>query len=143
MNLLPADEKRIRKQFDSFAKKVLRGEANKYLRDIAARTKHEITFSDLTRADMDKLSAVDEYTNGNAHFNVNGNEITVRGELLVMALKTLPIQNREVILMAYFLEMSDSKIAAMLKNNRKTIYRYRISGLDMLRSLLAEDFENG
>ena len=142
MNLSPAEKMRIRKQFDCFVKMVLRGEARSYIREIVARSKHEITFSDLNADELENILAVDEYEQDYTHFNVEENDITVRDDLLAEALSALPNQNREVILLAYFLEMGDAEIAAMLKNNRKTVYRHRITGLDMLKSLMKEEAES-
>ena len=142
MNLSPTEEKRIRKQFDCYVKKVLRGEANSYLKEIAARAKREINFSELPDAELEKLLAIDDHQNDDEHYNVNGFDIAVQNYLLIEALNALPDCNRNAILLAYFLEMSDSEIAAVLKNNRKTIYHNRINGFEMLKKILKEEPEN-
>ncbi|MDR1892605.1 MAG: sigma-70 family RNA polymerase sigma factor [Oscillospiraceae bacterium] len=142
MSLSPADKKRIRQQFDSLAKKVLSGEANSYKKEITTRAKREITFSDLSEAELDKLLTVDEYSIDTTHYNVNGFDIAVRDDLLAEALNALPDHKREIILMAYFLDMSDAEIAALFQNNRKTIYKHRMTGLDLLKNLMKEESPN-
>ena len=141
MKFLPADKRRNQMQFDSFAKKILRGEASHYLREIAIRSKHEINFSDLSDAEFDRLLTVDEYATDATHYNIQGLDIAVRNDLLAEALDALPEHRRNVILLAFFMEMSYIEIAAFLNNNRKTIYRHRVNALDQLKILMKEDNE--
>jgi len=142
MSLSPADKKRIQQQFDCFAKKVLRGEASSYIKEVAARSSREINFSDLPENEMDKLLTVDEYSTDATHYNVNGFDIAVRDDLLSEALDALPDRKREIILLAYFMDMSDTEIAALFRNNRKTIYKRRTTGLDLLKNLMKEESNN-
>ena len=142
MNLSAADKKRIQQQFDCFTKKVLRGEASSYIKEVVARAKREISFSDLSEIELDKLLTVDEYSTDATHYNVNGFDIAVRDDLLAEALNALPDRKREIILLAYFMEMSDAEIAALFQNNRKTIYKHRMTGLDLLKNLMKEESPN-
>ena len=139
MNLSPADKQRIQQQFDSFSKKVLRGEANSYIKEVAARSKREVIFSELTESELDKLWTVDEYATDTTHYTVNGFDIAVRDDLLAEALNALPDRKREVILLFYFLDMSDIEIAELFRNDRKTIYRHRTSELDLLKNMIKEE----
>ena len=139
MNLLPADKLRIQQQFDSFSKKVLRGEADSYIKEIVARSKCEVIFSELTESELDKLWTVDEYATDATHYNVNGFDIAVRDDLLAEALNALPDRKREIILLFYFLDMSDIEIAELFRKDRKTIYRHRTSGLDLLKNMMKEE----
>jgi len=142
MTLTNEDKKRIRQQFDCFTKKVLRGEAITYSKEVAARAKREISFSDLPESELDKLLTVDEYSTDATHYNVNGFDIAVRDDLLAEALNALPDRKRNIILMAYFLNMSDAEIAALFQNNRKTIYKHRMTGLDLMKNLMKEESDN-
>ena len=105
------------------------------------RAKHEINFSDLTESEMDKLWTVDDYEIDTMHYSVNGFDVTVSNDLLIEALNTLPDRNRDIILLAYFLDMSDAEIAKLLQNNRKTIYRHRMTALDLLTKFM-KDIKN-
>ena len=50
----------------------------------------------------------------------------------------LPDKKREILLLFYFMDMSDSEIADLLKLNRSTVYRHRTSGLQsIVRALKA------
>ncbi|GAY78730.1 hypothetical protein NBRC111894_4284 [Sporolactobacillus inulinus] len=55
------------------------------------------------------------------------------------ALDTLSKRKRDIILMFYFLEMSDAEIAKELSVNRSTVYRNRHSALEMFKTLLEDE----
>ena len=55
--------------------------------------------------------------------------------MLSEALRELPDKKREILLLFYFMDMSDSEIADLLKLNRSTVYRHRTSGLALIKSL--------
>ena len=56
------------------------------------------------------------------------------------ALRELPDKKREILLLFYFMDMSDSEIADLLKLNRSTVYRHRTSGLALIKKFM-EEFE--
>ena len=62
-------------------------------------------------------------------FTLNGLSVGVENDLLSEALRELPDKKREILLLFYFMDMSDSEIADLLKLNRSTVYRHRTSGL--------------
>ena len=55
-------------------------------------------------------------------------------EELAEALKQLPEQNRNIVLMFFFLDMSDSEIGEKLNINRSTSYRHRRNSLEEIRN---------
>ena len=55
-------------------------------------------------------------------------------------LRELPDKKREILLLFYFMDMSDSEIADLLKLNRSTVYRHRTSGLALIKKFM-EEFE--
>ncbi|WP_136042339.1 RNA polymerase sigma factor, partial [Streptococcus pyogenes] len=54
--------------------------------------------------------------------------------------RELPDKKREILLLFYFMDMSDSEIADLLKLNRSTVYRHRTSGLALIKKFM-EEFE--
>ena len=52
---------RIRKQFDSFCKTILKNEMIDYERARSYRLKHEVSFSELTEGELEQLKTDDEY----------------------------------------------------------------------------------
>lgn len=67
-------------------------------------------------------------------------EYGVENDLLSEALRELPDKKREILLLFYFMDMSDSEIADLLKLNRSTVYRHRTSGLALIKKFM-EEFE--
>ncbi|HDF4426739.1 TPA: RNA polymerase sigma factor [Staphylococcus aureus] len=57
-----------------------------------------------------------------------------------IAKRELPDKKREILLLFYFMDMSDSEIADLLKLNRSTVYRHRTSGLALIKKFM-EEFE--
>ena len=48
------------------------------------------------------------------------------------------MKKRNIILLHYFMDMSDVEIAELLNLNRSTVYRHRISGLAMIKEFMKE-----
>ena len=71
-----------------------------------------------------------------------GTEIRVLDEELAEALKQLPEQSRNIVLMFFFLDMSDSEIGEKLNINRSTSYRHRRNSLEEIRKQLKEKKTN-
>lgn len=102
------DELTVRHQFDRLCRLSLDGEAANYYRHMEYRRSHEVNFSELPEQELNSISMMDEYNLDSSHFQVLGYDIEVRDALLVEALQTLTERKRDVILLSYFLEMSDA-----------------------------------
>lgn len=72
MELTPSQKKTVRHQFDSFCRKVLREEARNYLRDLMRRAAHEVSLSELSEEQMERLYVPDKYPSEAIHFDVQG-----------------------------------------------------------------------
>ena len=94
--------------------KVLRGEALNYLDELERQRKREVNFSEILQKDLETLYCCDDYDMAE-NFTVMGRQVPVRDEWICKALKKLPIKKREIILMLYFLDMTEKEIAACLK----------------------------
>ena len=68
-------------------------------------------------------------------FNVMGNDILVRDEKIAEALNSLPENRRDIILLAYFLDMNDREIAERLNLICSTVQYRRTSTLRKLKKL--------
>ena len=102
------------------------------------RRKHEIMFSELSETELNKLTMVDEYSIDSRWFQVRGYDIEVKDSLIVEALETLTERKREVVLMSYFLEMSDAEIARKMNLVRSTICEHRKRSLNLMKEVLEE-----
>ena len=131
-------EQAIQAQFDCLTKKVIKRAAMKYNRDIARRLKHEVPFSEISDLELNKAGVYDKYSSDYTAFNVLGMEVQVSDDQLSKALKCLPERKRNIILLSYFMDMSDAEIAELYHVSRSAIYRRRSNGLKKLKTLLKE-----
>lgn len=133
---------RIKKQFDSFCKTVLKNEMIDYERARSYRLKHEVSFSELTEGELEQLKTDDEYIAESEIFRVLDYDIEVKDELIGEALKCLPEKKRNVILLSFFMDMSDTEIAKHMNLVRSTIHHHRVSSLQALKKI-REGIRNG
>ena len=136
MTLSPSQIKTVRHQFDSFCKKVLREESRDYERQLAHILEREITFSDLSESILSQIGVIDEYPSDRTYFDVLDYRVAVRNNQLAKALASLPSKKRDVVLLAFFLDMNDAEIAEKFNVVRTTIQRRRTSSLAELKSRL-------
>ena len=125
--------KTVRHQFDSFCRKVLREESRNYKKQLVRRAEKEINFSELSETELSQRYVMDEYPSDSTFFDVLNYCVAVKDERLADALAALPSKKRDVILLSYFLDMSDTKIAEKLKVVGSTIHRRRTSSLKELK----------
>lgn len=128
----------IQAQFDCLTKKVIKRAAMKYNRDISRRLKHEVPFSEISDLELNKAGVYDKYSSDYTAFNVLGMEVQVSDDQLSKALKCLPERKRNIILLSYFMDMSDAEIAELYHVSPSTVYRRRSNGLKRLKTLLKE-----
>ncbi len=112
---------------------MLKGEAKNYKKKIFERAVHEITFSDMSDSPIETMGVCDEYMTDYFGFNVDGQIIYIKNELLGVAVSLLSEQKRNIILMSYFLDMTDSKIANKLNFNHSNITYHRHSTIKILK----------
>ena len=130
------DEMAIQKQFDRICKLTLKGEVIDYRRHITYRKKHEVMLSEMSEKDLGRLFTVDEYGAENQWFQVLGYDIEVRDALVAEALQALSEKKRDVILLSYFMDMSDAEIGRALNLVRSTVHEHRTRSLELLRNIM-------
>ena len=95
--------------------------------------------NDLSSAELAQLTVNDNYFEESRYFNVLGNEIVVADAILADVISKLPDKKRDVILLSYFLEMSDTDISKVLNTLRQTISKRRASTLRQLKIMLEKE----
>lgn len=133
------DEKRNMKEFDSYCKKVLRNEANNLQKELERQRKHEISFSELQETQLNQLVEVDDYITDRTYFQILGEQIVLRNTPLIHALKLLEKNKREIILLSYFLGMTDQNIGKVFNLPRSTIQHRRSSALKEIKQQVEEN----
>lgn len=130
----------IENQFDYICKRAMEDERKNYFLYLSRLAKREVSFSDVGDYLVNQFATTDNYSTDFQIFTLNGLSIGVKNDLLSEALRELPDNKREILMMFYFMDMSDSEIADLLKLNRSTVYRHRTSRLALIKKFM-EEFE--
>src|SRR5699024_8328192 len=118
-------EQSKRHAFDSFCKKVLKQEARDYYDELKRQRDREVSFSDLSEKELAQLYTEDNYFVSEQIFNVLGLNVIVTDDVIAEALQSLPERKRDIILLSYFLELSDREIGDKLNMLRSTVQYQR------------------
>lgn len=125
---------------DYICKRAMEDERKNYMLYLSRIAKREVSFSDVGDYLVSQFATTDNYSTDFQIFTLNGLSVGVENDLLSEALRELPDKKREILLLFYFMDMSDSEIADLLKLNRSTVYRHRTSGLALIKKFM-EEFE--
>lgn len=131
-------EETIRHQFDRVCKLALKGEKIDYIRHMEYLRKNEVMLSELSQKELDHLSVEDEYSLESYKFQALNYDIEVKDSLIAEALTSLTKKKREVILLSYFVGMSDAEIARKMKLVRSTVNEHRKRSLEILKKVMEE-----
>lgn len=132
----------IQRAFAAYCIKSLRRECYLYYREEARRIRRESRFSEMEDYEMDQLSTNDDYDLESETFRVLDYDVKVRDELIAEALKGLTKRKREVILLSFFLGMSDTEIGSELHLGNSTVHEHRIKSLGMLKKYLERKLDH-
>jgi RNA polymerase sigma factor (sigma-70 family) len=122
--------------FDSYCKKVLKHRVYDYYRKMKRRRAREVSLSELSEHNLAKLSGTDEYFKDACRFHDLGYDIAVSDEQIAEALNALPTDRRDIILLSYFLDMTDREIAERMDIVRRTVTYRRASTLRKLKKIM-------
>lgn len=128
--------------FDSYCKKVLKCEAYNGYREISRRQKRETLFSELPEEAMAELAVYDRYPWEYTSFPVGGEVILIEDDRLAEALNALPPENRDILLMYWFLEMADCEIAEYMHMARRTVNTRRQKAYRLLKELMGGEADD-
>ena len=136
MKWSPSQIETIRHQFDRLCRLALKGETANYFKELERRSKKEVIFADLPEQEVNSFSVMDEYDMGSYRYKVLDYEIEIKDDLIAEALQSLSERKRNVILLSYFLEMSDADIARELNLVRSTIHEHRKRSLQQMKQAM-------
>lgn len=135
-------EQRIQNQFGAFCVKVLKNEARYIQREYTRLRDREKSLGELTASELEQTATWDKHFIDEHVFEVHGFPVVVNGDLLADALAQLPEDKRDVILLSYFLGMTDRDISEKLNVVHQTVSKRRLTTLKELREyLMKEGFE--
>lgn len=131
-------EETIRHQFDRICKLALKGEKIDYIRHMEYLHKNEVMISELSQEELNQLFVQDEYDLESFRFQVLNYDIEVKDSLIAEALTLLTKKKRDVILLSYFMGMSDAEIARKMKLVRSTVNEHRRRSIEILKEVMEE-----
>ena len=70
------------------------------------------------------------------YFQIMGMEVPVKDEAISEALYRLPEKKRKIILMSYFLDMTEKEIAECMNLVQSTVHYHKADSLRLLKKLL-------
>lgn len=133
------EEMKTHKQyaFEEFFKTVLRNKARNLHKKLNTIEQHEAAAADFEADVFDAAAAEDTYQlEARYQFVVKEQKILVTDSQLGQAISFLLPKYRDVLLLAYFMEWSDSKIAQYLHLPVSTVHDRRQQALHLLRQRL-------
>lgn len=81
------------------------------------------------------MTVIPEYNT----FILGGDVILIENDLLADALNALPQDNRDILLMYWFLELADREIGEKLSLPRRTVNHRRQRAYELLKELMGGD----
>ena len=132
-------ELRVQNQFGGFCTRVLKNEAARIHNEYARQRDREKSLGDLTPGELSQIATVDKPFDGAHVFEVLGLPVVVTGDLLAEAIAKLPEDKRDIILLSYFLGMSDREISEHMNVVRQAISKRRAKTLKELREYLEKE----
>lgn len=130
-------EQRIQNQFGAFCVKVLKNEVRYIQREYTRLRSQEKSLGELTASELEQTAVWNKHFMDEHVFNVQGLPVVVTD-----ALAQLPEGKRDVILLSYFLGMTDREISDKLNIVHQTVSKRRLTTLKELHEyLMKEGFE--
>jgi RNA polymerase sigma factor (sigma-70 family) len=125
--------------FDAYCKKVSKHLISDRWRAAKRRAKKEVLFSEISDQDLAALAVTDRYLIDDYAFDILGGSVDVTDAELVEALCKLPADERSIVLMSYFANMTDREIAQLLHRARRTVAHHRAAALSEMRDFLESE----
>lgn len=131
-------EEKIRAQFNCYIKKCLRNETRNVLKAQKHIADHEILFSELPEANVENFYIVPEQGTFLHTFQALNYPVTVENDRLSEALRLLSEEKRTIILLHYYLDMSDLEISRLTHTQQTQVKKTRQRTLFDLRKKMED-----
>ena len=132
-------EQRVQNQFGGFCTRVSKNEANRIHNEYARQRELEKSLNAVTPEELEQIAVMDQYFQDDHVFEVLGKQVVVTGDLLADAIAKLPDRKRDIILLTYFLGLTDREISKYLNIVHQTVSKNRIRILKELREILEKE----
>lgn len=128
----------IQNQFEVFCIRVLQNEARDCYRELERMSKKMVLFSEMTAEQLNSLSSTEEYDSDFYLFEINGYKVRVRNQKIGEAISKLSKKKQDIILLSFFLDMSEADIARYMKLGQSTVHYHKANSLKELKKLMEE-----
>ncbi|HFL2546740.1 TPA: RNA polymerase sigma factor [Clostridioides difficile] len=132
------DEKTIEHQFDSFCKTVLRNYARDIYDENKRRNDYLVSLESLSLAELSKLSILDDYDSNYICMVSYDYNIRIEDVLMAQAIGKLTKRKQDIILLSFFLNMTNADIATLMDLAENTIHYLKTNALKELKELMEE-----
>ncbi len=132
------DEKTIEHQFDSFCKTVLRNYARDIYDENKRRNDYLVSLESLSLAELSKLSILDDYDSNYICMVSYDYNIRIEDVLMAQAIGKLTKRKQDIILLSFFLNMTNADIATLMDLAESTVHYHKTNALKELKELMEE-----
>ena len=99
----------------------------------------QTSLEDISPAQWDKLSTLDEYPSDSFVFSAFGYDLHIRDELVAGAFASLPEQEQQILILHCVVAMADGEIGGLVGMSKSAVQRHRTKTLKELRQRLEDD----
>ncbi len=131
-------QKRNQFQFESFCKKVIHSERCDYLRWLLRHAEHEISFSDLPPAYLERINASRSSPGEEYIFTICGYSVPIQNDRLAESLLDLCPEGRGILILSYSLGLNDREIGELLGIAQRQVQRLRSKYFTVLQTKMKE-----
>lgn len=131
-------EKTIEHQFDSFCKTVMRNFARDIYDENKRRNERLISLEALTMAELSQLSIFDDYDSNYIIMASYNYDIRIEDVLIAQAIGKLTKRKQDIILLSFFLSMTNADIATLMDLAESTVHYHKTNALKELKELMEE-----
>ena len=118
------------------------GERADYFRNLKYLQEHEKLLSDLSETELNTLCFEVDYCVEKQQYKVCEYDIVIEDSIIVEALDTLSENKKNIVLLAFFMEMSETEIAREMNLACSTVCEHRKRALKMMKEAMKKR-ENG
>ena len=131
-------EKTIEHQFDSFCKTVIRNFARDIYDENKWRNERLVSLEALTMAELSQLSIFDDYDSNYIIMASYDYDIRIEDVLIAQAIGQLTKRKQDIILLSFFLSMTNADIATLMELAESTVHYHKTNALKELKELMEE-----
>ena len=99
----------------------------------------QTSLEDISPAQWDKLSTLDEYPSDSFVFSAFGYGLHIRDELVAGAFASLPEPEQQILILHCVAAMADGEIGGLVGMSKSAVQRHRTKTLKELRQRLEDD----